>query len=59
MLYHVQLKYIFISQNIMDTQHLGNQRAEFLSDSFKILSQEVIPDRKPNFAEVIKKARGV
>ena len=52
-LYHVQLKYIFITQSIMDSPHLGNQSAEFLSGSFKI-SQEVITDRKPNLAEVIK-----
>jgi len=53
-LYHVQLKYIFITQSIMDSPHLGNQSAEFLSGSFKILSQEVITDREPNLAEVIK-----
>ena len=40
-LYHVQLKYIFITQSIMDSPHLDNQSAEFLSDSFKILSREV------------------
>ena len=48
------IEYIFITQSIMNTQHLGNQRAEFLSDLFKTLSQEVIPDGKPNLAEVIK-----